>query len=312
MYASATGLRIVRGWDISSGNELQLQLERKTHLISTVLAYLFALSLFTLFLFIYTADHVHHLFVGAMCAAGSLNVNKFGYPALVMKAVNFFFCGVWLILNYADNQGHDYPLIKDKYKLLMLISALLALETYLVINYFMGLKPNVITSCCGTLFSTDHNSIAGGLSSLPTIPAKVMFYLSFVLMLRAGIHFFITGKGARIFSGLSTLLFMISIMAIIAFISLYYYEIPTHHCPFCLLQKEYHFIGYPLYLSLLGAGIMGAGVGLIDRFKNTLSLHTVIPGLQKKLCVLSTVAYIIFLLISSYPMVFSDFILEGY
>ena len=90
LYASAIGLQIIRRWDIKSGSEGQLILERKTHLISTLLAYMFGLSLFSLFLFIYTADHVHNLFVGAMCAAGSLNVNKYGYPALVMKIICFF------------------------------------------------------------------------------------------------------------------------------------------------------------------------------------------------------------------------------
>jgi len=113
-----------------------------------------------------------------------------------MKSINFFLCGVWLIVNYTDNKGLDYPLIRVKYKLLIVITGLLAFETYLVINYFMGLKPNVITSCCGTLFNTDADSIA----SLPSVPAKVLFYLSVVLALRSGIHFMVTGKAVRIFS----------------------------------------------------------------------------------------------------------------
>ena len=72
-------------------------------------------------------------------------INKFGYPALVIKTITFFLCGVWLILNFTDNKGTDYPLIQAKYKLLLFITTLLALETFLVINYFMELKPNVIT-----------------------------------------------------------------------------------------------------------------------------------------------------------------------
>ena len=190
VYASIIGFQILDRWDIKSGSEGQLILERKTYLISTLLAYLFGLSLFSLFLFIYTADHVHNLFGGAMCAAGSLNVNQYGYPALVIKIINFFLCGVWLIINFTDNKGRDYPLIQIKYKLLMVITALLALETFLLINYFMALKPNVITSCCGTLFSTDADSFAGGIASLPSVPAKVLFYLSIVLVIRSGIYFF--------------------------------------------------------------------------------------------------------------------------
>ena len=312
VYASSIGYRILHRWDIKNGSEEQLILERKTYLISTLLAYLFGLSLFSLFLFIYTADHVHNLFVGAMCAAGSLNVNKYGYPALVMKVVNFFLCGVWLTINFTDNKGLDYPLIRIKYKLLMVITALLALEAFLVINYFMNLKPNIITSCCGTLFSTDADSIAGSIASLPSVPAKVLFYLSVVLALRSGIHFMVTGKGVSVFACFSTWLFVFSFVAVISFISLYFYELPTHHCPFDLLQGQYHYIGYPLYLSLFAAGIMAAGAGVIERFKEVPSLKSVIPALQKRLCLLSMIGYTVFTLIATYPMVFSDFILEGY
>lgn len=247
-----------------------------------------------------------------MCAAGSLNVNKYGYPALVMKSINFFLCGVWLIINYTDSKGLDYPLIRIKYKFLIFITALLALETFLAVNYFMALKPNAITSCCGTLFSTDADTIAGSIASLPSIPAKVLFYLSVVLALRSGIHFLVTGRAVRVFAYFSTWLYIFSFVAIISFIALYFYELPTHHCPFDLLQRDYNYIGYPLYLSLFAAGITGAGAGVIDRFNDASSLNSAIPGLQKRLCLFSMIGHVIFTLIATYPMIFSDFILEGY
>ncbi len=311
-YASIFGLRIIRYWDIHSGSERQLALERKTYLISTVMAYLFGMALFSTFLFIYTGDHIHSLFVGAMCAAGTLNVNPYGYPLLVVKLLNFFLCGLWLIVNYADGQAADYPLIRRKYRFLMGIAAMLALETYLTVNYFGGLKADVITSCCGTLFSTDTQSIAGDLASLPSYATKVLLYLGVVLVLRTGIHVIVTGRGTRIFSWLSTGMMVFSIGAVIAVISVYYYELPTHHCPFCLLQGEYHYVGYPLYLALFTAGITGAGVGVIDRFRDVPSLKTVIPQLQKKLSIWSMIGYIVFTAISVYPMIFSDFRLDGY
>ena len=116
VYASVMGVQIIRWWDIQSGSERQLALERKTYLITTIFAYLSGFQLFSLFLFVYTADHIHDLFVGAMCAAGSLNVNDFGYPTLVLKAVTFVLCGLWLIVNHTDNRAADYPLIRTKYR----------------------------------------------------------------------------------------------------------------------------------------------------------------------------------------------------
>ena len=312
VYASLFGLQIIRRWDIHSGSERQLALERRTYLISTLVAYFFGLVLFSTFLFVYTGDHLHSLFVGAMCAAGTFNVNAYGYPLLVLKVFNFVLCGLWLIMNYADGQGADYPLIRPKYRFLMVITLLLVLETWLTLNYFGALKANVITSCCGTLFSTDTQSIAGDLAALPSMGTKVFLFLGLALVLRSGIHFFVTGRGGRVYAYLSSGLFVFAIAAVIAVISVYFYELPTHHCPFCLLQGEYNYIGYPLYLSLFLAGISGAGVGLLDRFRYTPSLHAVIPRLQKRFCLTSMIGYILFIAIAVYPMIFSDFKLEGY
>ena len=309
-YASLFGLQIISHWDIRSGSERQLTLERRTYLISTVAAHIFGLGLFNVFLFVYTGDHMHTLFVGAMCAAGTLNVNAYGYPLLVVKLLNFFLCGLWLIVNHADGLGVDYPLIREKYGFLVLITALLGMETLLTLNYFGLLEADVITSCCGTLFSTDAPALAGDMAALPSYGTKVVFFVGMALLLRCGIHFRVTGRGARLFGWISAAMLVFGLAAVIAFVSVHYYELPTHHCPFCLLQGDYHFIGYPLYLALFSGGIAGAGVGVIDRFRDLPSLKEAVPRFQKRLCLWSMVGYIIFTAISAYPLVFSDFKLE--
>ena len=116
----------------------------------------------------------------------------------------------------------------------------------------------------------------------------------------------------RVFGWLSAGMLVAGIAAVIAVISVYYYELPTHHCPFCLLQAEYYYIGYPLYLALFAGGIMGSGVGMVDRYRCTPSLKSAIPRLQKRLCLWSMAGYIVFAAIAAYPMVFSDFKLSGY
>jgi len=105
---------------------------------------------------------------------------------------------------------------------------------------------------------------------------------------------------------------ILAVASLISFISPYFYELPTHHCPFCLLQREYRYIGYPLYLSLFLAGITGVSVGLLEKFKEIPSLKAVIPRSQKRLCLVSMIGYTVFAMISTYPMIFSDFVLGGY
>ena len=310
-YASGIGIQILRWWDIHSGSDRQLSLERKTYLISTVLSYVMAFELASLFLFVYTADHMHGLFIGAMCAAGTLNANDWGYPALVLKTVNFMVCGVWLIVNYLDNRGYDYPLIRFKYRLLLAITLLLMLEVLFQSGYFLELRPDVITSCCGAMFNASAQNLAAELAHLPPRLAEIVFYLSVVLMLRTGIQFYINGSGALVFSWFSLWLLGVSLAAIISFISLYIYELPTHHCPFCLLQREYHYFGYPLYVALFSAGITGSGAGVINRFRTIPSLKEIIPVMQKRLCLISMICYALFTALASYPILFSDFKLSG-
>ncbi len=311
-YASAMAMQIIQGWDIASGSEQQLLLEKKTYLISTIFAWLMAYQIISLFLFSYTAEKLHDLFVGAMCAAGSLNVNDYGYPTLVLKAFNCLLCGIWLIVNRTDNSVADYPLIKPKYKLLIGIAVLLLIEAIFQTTYFVQMKADVITSCCGMLFSETEETVAGGLAALPSYPTKVIFYLSVLITLRVGIHHYRTGRAALVYSLSAAWLLILSIAAVISFIAPHFYELPGHHCPFCILQREYHYIGYPLYLALFTGGIAGLGVGVIDRFKGSPSLHAAGPLLQKHLCLLSMIGYMLFAVISVYPMIFSDFRLEGY
>jgi hypothetical protein len=312
LYASQLGFRIVRGWDLNSGDERQLDFERKTYLISSILNYVMLYELLSLLLFIYTADYLHSSFVGAMCAAGTLNVNDFGYPTLTLKIINAVLCGVWIILNFTDNLAWDYPLIKFKYRWTMAIAVFVLMEALFQVQYFSELHPDVITSCCGTLFSGENRSVATAITHLPSYIMKVVFYLSVLLMIRMGIHIVWTGKGAKGFALLSLYWFIISIVSIISFVSPHFYELPTHHCPFCILQREYHHVGYPLYLSLLGAAIMGMGLGVIDRFKSIPSLHILVPVVQRRLVILSLLGCLIFAAVASAPLVFSDFKLEGY
>jgi hypothetical protein len=311
VYSSVYAFQVLRRWDLRSGSEAQLLLERKTYLISTLLTYLFAFELTSLFLYVFTVDRLHTFFVGAMCAAGSLKVNSYGYPALILKTANFLFAGLWLILNHADNLAYDYALIRKKYLLLLCLAPLIVLESILQAGYFLGLKPNIITSCCGSLFSAGENTLASDIASLPAFPMKVVFYLAIGITIGSGIYYIIRERGGYVFSTAAAVSFFVSILSVISFISIYYYELPTHHCPFCILQKEYHYIGYLLYVTLLGAAISGMGVGVLTPFRNISSLSKIIPPMQRRLALVSSILFFVFVILATYPLLFSDFILGG-
>ncbi len=266
-YSAYQGLLIIQNWDIKSGSEQQLNFEKKTYLISTIMAYAMGFEVLSLFLLIYTADSLSSLFVGAMCAAGSLNVNAYGYPTLMLKILNCLLAGLWLIVNYTDNKAYDYPLIKVKYRMLLIISPFLLVESLVQGAYLLQLKPDIITSCCSILFSRDNTTVITSLFIPPVQAAGPVFLVSFFITLIIGLGVVLTEKGAIAFAVASFFHFLISIVALISFVSIYIYELPTHHCPFCILHQEYHFIGYALYTTILVGTIAGIGAGIIQPFR---------------------------------------------
>jgi hypothetical protein len=283
VYAAVFGAQILRRWDLRSGSDLQLGLERKTYLVSTLLGYAFAAELLSLALFVFTADRLHGFFTGAMCAAGTFQANGFGYPALLLKGSNAILAGLWLIVNAADNKGFDYPLVRTKYAWLLAASPLILAEIVLQALYFLKLKPDIITSCCSTLFSQGGTSLGSELASLPVAPMRILFFGSVLGSVALAVAFVRTGRGAVLLGVSSGASLVVSVLAVVSFISVYIYELPAHHCPFCVLQAGHHYIGYPIYVSLFGGAIAGMGSGLLSPFGKIPSLAEAVPKMQRKL-----------------------------
>lgn len=310
LYAGSYGVQILRHWDLTSGSEQQLQLERKTYLISTIVSYVLVFQLISLFLFLFTVDDISPLFVGAMCAVGSLTVNSLGYPTLLLKIVTFLLAGLWLILNHADSQGYDYPLIRSKQILLLILVPILLAEVILQAAYFIQMRPDIITSCCGSLFNSKERTIATEIVNAPPLPMLAIFFSSTLITFCVGIWFLRKGSGGGLFALISGCQFLVAVSALVSVISLYIYEMPSHHCPFCILQKEYHFIGYPLYISILSAAVCGLGVGLLQRFRTEASLRAALPALQRRLVVISLFSLTLLVLLVSLPILSTSFTLR--
>jgi len=318
-FAAALGIRILRHWDITSSADTQLVLERRTYLISTIVQYGLFFEILSAFLFIYTADDLHNLLVGAMCATGSLNANPYGFPALYARIATLFTAAAWIAINHVDTRAEDYPLTRRKYALLLFLLPVMLTADILQLLYFMNIDPDVITSCCGTLFSEGGRGLSSSLASLPVKTMRPVFFVLFVII--AGIGTAAAAGGRKkalpvfyvlLYSGLALIFLLVSVAAIISFISLYFYQIPTHHCPFDILQSGYYYVGYPLYASLFAGGFFGVMAGIVAPFGKIRSLAGIIPGIQRKWILLSIAAFTVFVILSVIPMLITSFTLEGY
>ncbi len=122
LYASWIGVRILRRWDAGSSSEEQLLLERSTFLVSSIASTTLGFQAASLLLFLYTIDDIHGLFVGAMCATGSLNAAPWGWAALGVKIVLLFLSLIWIVLHRLDQSAGDFPLVRIKYVGLLLLA----------------------------------------------------------------------------------------------------------------------------------------------------------------------------------------------
>jgi hypothetical protein len=303
--------QILRHWDMGSGSERQLVLERRTYLIATLVAFAFLTGSLSLLLFLYTAESLSDQFVGAMCATGVLNATPWGWPTLFLKMAVFFGGAVWLALNRLDLQGRDYPLVRPKYALLLVLVPLVWIEAAVQWRFFADLDPDVITSCCGALFTPEGESVAAQVSGLPPANALMWLYGLGLACLAAGLLLLRRGRGGPLFGGLILLHFVAALVAMVSVIALYVYEHPNHHCPFCLLKSGHDYVGYWLYLPLFAATAWGLGAGAVNLWTHIPSIAHAVPRESARLTRQALLALLMFHAVATWVMLRSALTMQG-
>lgn len=310
-YAAILGIVIMTQWDFTSSSEGQLLLERKTYLVSTIVNMILGVTIVSGLLFLYTIDDIHPLFVGAMCGTGTLNANPIGWLILLSKGTIFFCASLWVIFNSLDQHCEDAPLVRYKYGALLILALLLGSDLILQVYFFSGLHPDKITSCCGSLFASGSTTVAGELAALPPGITMPVFYASstcylITILLCLSKH----SRWLRLLLFLESLfLFPVSLASIVSFISLYIYQMPSHHCPFDMIQKHYYFIGYPLYIGLFTGILFGIVPGLCMVLQNTASLEREIRKRERRWLLQALLFFSLFLFISTWHILFGNFLL---
>ncbi|MGB7502179.1 MAG: hypothetical protein WBM25_07245 [Azonexus sp.] len=309
--ATPFALQVIRRWDMQSGSELQLILERRTYLFSTLTAFVFVTQIGALLLTVFNADKMAVMFVGAMCAVGTLNANAWGFPMLYAQIAVFFLAAAWLTLNQVDNQAPDYPLVRVKYALLLLLLPALAATFALQLKYFLNLRADVITSCCGSLFSEQGPALVSEASGMEAKPAILLFYGALGAAVFAnGLHAGLRQRWSGVFAALaSAAAFVAAIVGILSFVSLYVYEHPHHHCPFCLLKPEYGYQGYLLYVPLFVSTAAGLGAGILQPFARVGSLRRLLPLASGRLAAVAAVGFALFAAVATIMVLKSNLIL---
>ena len=283
LWAALFAVSVLRRWDLASGARRQIEMERRTELVSTLFGLVMAAEAAALLLFVFNADRMAGLFVGAMCAVGTLNVNSYGFPALYAKIAVFFAASLWLVLDHVDRLGRDYPLTRVKYAVLLGIAPLVALSGGLELAYFLGLRTDVITSCCSKLFTPENPGLSDEMAAVAPGVALGGLAAAGGLVALTGLRALLRGRGHGLFALAGMIYFGAALLAMVSATALYVYENPNHHCPFCILKPDYGFIGYAFYIPLFSATAAALGLGAVAPFAARPSLATPLPPLLRRL-----------------------------
>jgi hypothetical protein len=245
--AFVSTLGLLKRWNFDLFTTEQFALENRSYLIMTIIFFAMLLKVVLLPYFVYTIDNLSNLIPGAMCGAGVIKANEYGNPLLSLKIIILFLSALWLSMNSIDLKEKNYPYLKLKSWFFVLIFFMLSAEYLLDILYFTHIETTNPVSCCSVIFGQ-----TGGVNGLPfglDIPKLlILFYLLFALLILT------TVSELAVMSIITSILFgVIAYYSVVYFFGTYIYELPTHLCPFCMLQDHYFYVGYLLWgLLLLG------------------------------------------------------------
>jgi hypothetical protein len=242
-------LPILRHWDFNATTARQYRLEKRAYLVVLVILFALVVKILLLPFFAHTMDRLALIVPGAMCAAGVLNANGAGPLLLVWKLGTLFLAGLWLIINEQDLRAKDHPHFRAKMLLFVGLFALVLVESVLDWVYLTGIPTLTPVQCCSTIYGvagTASTALPLGLTTANLLQLFVLF-LALVLVLSWARYAFLTMVANGFF-------LFFAYHAVVEFFGTYVYQLPTHKCPFCLLQPEYFLVGYVLW-GLLFTGV---------------------------------------------------------
>ena len=258
-------LSIVKGYKKGDTTSHQYFLEKRSYLVITILNVSLVIKILLLPFFTYTLDKLSTIIPGAMCAAGVIKANSYGEPTLILKIIIIMLILLWVRLNKEDEMAKNHPYFMQKLYFFIFIFMLISIEIILEVLYLTNISTLSPVLCCSTIYKTlqDQNPIPFGLS------ISVVLFLFYSLY---GLILLIAHAKKRVMLFVLSLIYVyVAYYGVVYFFSSYIYELPTHKCPFCMLQSDYYYIGYFIFSSLFIATYYSLSMSIFNFSKDNFS-----------------------------------------
>lgn len=263
--AAFYSLKIALFWDKNKSTQRQYALEKTNYLNSNLIKIILFFKAFSFLFFVFTIDSLSEILSGAMCAVGVFNATEVGYFLLVLKIFNLYMLSFWLLIDFLDTRS-DMKYSRSKAVFFCVFFVIFILESALDFVMISQIDTKELVSCCSILYSSYASGVLAWFFLLPTWAILLIFYSNLVLIFLS-----IFLKKPYFFIIFNLLFIFTAIISQILFFGTYIYQLPTHHCPFCVLKPEYYYIGYLLYLLLF----LGSFLSLTSGFFKAKKLRIV-------------------------------------
>ena len=245
IWGGISSFFLYKKWGKSFTPEERTLLEDRSYLVLLILAIVLMMRLINWPLFYATLQSFITDVEGAMCIFGVTQVK----PGLtrfleLLKPINFFLIGGWLLLHFLDRSTKTSPLMRRKLLLLSVIGLFVLFDSIGDILLMIRIVPESLVSCCTTITDILNRPTRATPESIfgPEYaqPLQALFFITH-LALMGFIGVTLKSKIFRrpilgllfLFSLLNAILFLLSQIEVFAPRMMH---LPFHHCLYCLWQ----------------------------------------------------------------------------
>jgi hypothetical protein len=249
--ASFTAVTVLRHFDVMRVTEGQLALERRVELAGTFVRVGAVAQVAALLLSVLAADKLSRGIRGAMCAYGTFHSTPWGFRSFAASMVAALAAGTLAQLFVFDARVRGMELAKPLAWATLIVAPIAAVDLALQLAFVLNLDLSVVASCC----SVQLDAVAaarGGTAAGPRLFSVVLASIAGAASI--GLATLCARRPRRPLAVLTGALALIALplafAAVVLEVAPYAFEIPQHHCPFCLLRGTTGLVGYPLFGAL--------------------------------------------------------------